>query len=157
MSFTGIQVAHTYTQINNARPEKVFPLLCPVREKDWIEGWEYTLIHSVSGVAEKGCVFTTPHHGKANTVWYITEHNPHQFVVEFVRVTPNEEVVKIAIKLSDSGNETTQATITYEYTGLNEAKNQWIVNDSAKDFEENMIEWEKAINHYLETGSMLTN
>jgi hypothetical protein len=34
--------------------EQVFPLLCPVRECDWLEGWNCTLLHSGSGLAEKG-------------------------------------------------------------------------------------------------------
>jgi len=58
-SFKARRVAHEYTQTNPASPEKVFPLLCPVREADWIPGWRYTLIYSDSGVAELGCIFTT--------------------------------------------------------------------------------------------------
>ena len=53
--------AHEYIQTNYAAPEKVFPLLCPVREADWIPGWQYELVYSESGVAELGCVFTTRH------------------------------------------------------------------------------------------------
>ena len=155
MKFTGKQAAHSYRQINNATPDKVFPLLCPVREKDWIEEWDYTMIYSKSGVAEKGCVFTTPHHGKEVTVWYITEHDPENYIVEFVRLTPNEEVVKIGIKLEDNGNGSTTADITYQYTGLNDAKNEWIETEFEKSFRNSMIGWEKAINHYLKTGKML--
>jgi hypothetical protein len=58
-SFASRRVAHEYTQTNPAAPERVFPLLCPVREADWIPGWRYKLIYSESGVAELGCVFTT--------------------------------------------------------------------------------------------------
>jgi hypothetical protein len=39
-----------------------FPLLCPVREGDWASGLAYRLIHSDSGIAQKGCVFATPKH-----------------------------------------------------------------------------------------------
>ena len=60
-SFKACRVAHEYTQTNPASPEKVFPLLCPVREADWIPGWRYKLIYSESGVAELGCIFTTEH------------------------------------------------------------------------------------------------
>lgn len=37
------RVSRTYTQQLCAEPEEVFPLLCPVREADWIEGWESRL------------------------------------------------------------------------------------------------------------------
>ena len=155
MEFNGTQASYTYVQRNNARPEVVFPLLCPVREKDWIDGWDYTMIFSTSGLAEKGCVFSTPHHGQQATVWYITEHDPENYRIEFVRHTPNEEVVKIAIFLSDNGDETTNATITYQYTALNEEKNRWIEENFEIEFQKNMIGWEKAINYYLETGEKL--
>ena len=156
MSFNGVQAAQSFRQINNATPDKVFPLLCPVREKDWIEDWDYTMIHSKSGLVEKGCVFTTPHHGQSDTVWYVTRHDPIKYIVDFVRVTPNEEVVKIDIHLEDNGDGTTTAVITYEYTGLNEAKNQWIKTEFENSFKQTMLGWEKAINYYLETGEMLS-
>ena len=59
-AFDAKRVSHEYTQTNDAPPEKVFPLLCPVREADWVPGWQYRLIYSESGVAEDGCVFSTP-------------------------------------------------------------------------------------------------
>ena len=58
-SFTSRRVTHEYIQTNAASPERVFPLLCPVREADWIPGWRYKLIYSESGVAELGCIFAT--------------------------------------------------------------------------------------------------
>ena len=152
MEFKGFQASRTYKQINNAPADLVFPLLCPVREKDWIDGWDYKMIFSKSGLIEKGCVFSTPHHGTEQTIWYVTEHDKENYKIEFVRVTPNEEVVKINIRLEDNGNGTTTSNITYQYTGLNEIKNAWIKEKSGKAFEENMIGWEKAINYYIEKG-----
>lgn len=32
-----IRVSHTYRQRLKAPPEQVFPLLCPVREKEWLK------------------------------------------------------------------------------------------------------------------------
>jgi hypothetical protein len=43
----------------NAPPEEVFPLLCPVREHEWLEGWQCEMIHTASGIAEKDCIFST--------------------------------------------------------------------------------------------------
>lgn len=53
------RIVRRYTTPLSATPEKVFPLLCPVREYDWIPAWRCTLVHSQSGIAELGCVFTT--------------------------------------------------------------------------------------------------
>lgn len=33
------RVRHSYTQSLIAPPGKVFPLLCPVREKEWVSDW----------------------------------------------------------------------------------------------------------------------
>lgn len=49
----------TYTQRLVGAPDTVFPLLCPVREADWIEGWDPVWVASNSGVAEPDCVFVT--------------------------------------------------------------------------------------------------
>ena len=37
--FKSIRVVKSYTMTINALPETVFPLLCPVREYEWIEPW----------------------------------------------------------------------------------------------------------------------
>jgi len=133
----------------------VFPLLCPVREKDWVEGWEYKMIFSKSGLIEKDCVFSTPHHGNEQTIWYVTEYDRENYKIQFVRVTPNEEVVKIDICLIDNENGTTTSNITYQYTALNDSKNLWIKEKLESEFKENMIEWEDAINFYIKTGQKL--
>ena len=33
------RITRAYDQHLAAEPARVFPLLCPVRELDWIEGW----------------------------------------------------------------------------------------------------------------------
>ena len=155
MGFKGIKVTKTYSQINHAKPAKVFPLLCPVKEKNWIDGWEYKMIYSESGVVEKGCIFSTPHHGNEETIWYVTEHDVKNFKVEFLRVTPKQEVVKIKIILEENGDDTTTSNITYEYTGLSKERNHWIKNELDKSFNDSMAWWKNAINHYLKTGKKL--
>lgn len=59
-----------------APPDAVFPLLCPVREYEWIDGWSCQLIFSDSGFVEDGCVFTTRLTGEGPTVWVTTRHDP---------------------------------------------------------------------------------
>ena len=53
------RVTRTYTQQLVAEPSKVFPLLCPVREADWVDGWDPLVVLTQSGVAEPECVFVT--------------------------------------------------------------------------------------------------
>ena len=57
--FEARRMVRSYRQTIDASPEIVFPLLCPVREAEWLDGWEFTMIYSVSGSMEKGAVFST--------------------------------------------------------------------------------------------------
>lgn len=153
--FNSLRSKMTFRQINSGTPAKVFPLLCPVKEADWIDGWEYVMIYSQSGVAEKGCVFTTPGPGNKITTWYITEHDAENFRIEFVRMAPGEMVVKIVIQLTDNKDGTTVSDISYEYTALSEEANSRISNELDTVFRNSMLYWEKAMNHYLQTGTKL--
>ena len=155
MKFKGIQQTHSYTQINNGNIEQVFPLLCPVREKDWLDGWDYKMIHSESGLIEKDCIFTTPNNGKLETIWHVTQYDKLNYKIEFLRLTPAENVVKINIQLEKINKQQTKAMIEYQYTALNEEQNKFIETELKQSFTDSMKWWEKAINHYLETGKML--
>ena len=155
MEFIGLKKTLTYTQINNGSIKDVFPLLCPVREKDWLDGWDYEIVYSSSELIEKDCVFTTPHHGEFSTVWQVTQYDKTDYKIEFLRVTPFENVVKINIQLAPLGTDKTEAVIDYQYTALNEEQNRFIETGLEKSFNESMQWWEKAINHYLLTGEML--
>ncbi|MTI87955.1 MAG: hypothetical protein FH748_08310 [Balneolaceae bacterium] len=155
MEFRGKQKICYYTQLNYGSRDDVFPLLCPVREKDWLDGWDFTMIHSESGLIEQDCVFTTPHHGEFETTWHVTQHDSKEYLIEFLRVTPRENVVRINITLHKVAENETEVHISYQYTALTEEQNHFIKNELEHSFEESMHWWEQAINHYLETGKML--
>lgn len=155
MNFKGIQKTYSYTQIYNGSIKNVFPLLCPVREMDWLDGWNFKMIHSNSGLIEKDCVFTTPHHGEYETVWHVTQYDKLNYKIEFLRVTPNENVVKINILLDRINVQQTKAIIDYQYTALNEEQNEFINNELGQSFIDSMKWWEKSIDYYLASGKML--
>lgn len=96
---------------NTARPltlrrTGVFPLLCPVREAEWLDGWRYTMIYSQSGLVEEGAVFRTPHEGEPDTVWVVTHHDPVHRRVEFTRFTHQSRVcvLKIGVGSRDASS-----------------------------------------------------
>lgn len=155
MSFQGKQKTLCYIQTNHGSLYDVFPLLDPVREEDWLDGWNYKMIHSHSGFIEKDCVFTTPHHSNHDTVWHVTQYEPMDYSIEFLRVTPGEYVARINIDLEKIEEKKTNVHIHYQYTGLNDEANFYIENQLKDDFCENMKWREKAINHYLKTGQKL--
>jgi hypothetical protein len=155
MAFEGSRVTHEYTQTNLAAPEKVFPLLCPVRESDWVPGWEYRLIYSQSGVAELGSVFTTPNERGPETVWVVTEYDAAAFRIAFAWVWPGLVAAQIRIDLQRKSPGMTESSIRYCYTGLSPQGNDEVARYDNAWFRNKMESWEKAINHYLTTGSLI--
>ncbi len=71
-NFTPKKIKSQFVQQFQAPPDKVFPLLCPVREYEWIEPWQCEILHSDSGIAEKNCVFRTHAPGESDDVWVIS-------------------------------------------------------------------------------------
>jgi hypothetical protein len=153
--FQGNRVTHEYTQTNAAPPAEVFPLLCPVRETDWVPGWQYRMIYSLSGVAEAGCVFATPNENGSETTWIVTEYDPAALRVAFVWVNPGLVAARIRIWLVGNSQGTTDARICYSYTGLSDAGNREVERYDQDWFGHKMQSWEQAINHYLRTGKLL--
>jgi len=162
-AFKSFRVAHEFIQTNLASPEKVFPLLCPVREADWIPGWQYDLIYSDSGVAELGCVFTTPnpatsvrsgeHSGKASeTTWIVTDYDPAAFRIAYVWINPGMVITELRIQLTQGEEDTTRSHIRFRYTGLSADGNRQLTEYDRTWFDNKMRNWESAINHYLRVG-----
>jgi len=153
--FQGNRVTREYTHTNAAPPAEVFPLLCPVRETDWVPGWQYRMIYSLSGVAEAGCVFATPNENGSETIWMVTEYDPAALRIAFVWMNLGLMAARIRISLVGNSQGTTDARICYVYTGLSNAGNREVERYNQDWFGHKMQSWEKAINHYLRTGKLL--
>ena len=144
------RVTRTYTQKLVAPPDRVFPLLCPVREADWIEGWNPTAVWSHSGLAETDCVFVmpgTPH----PSIWYVTRHEPERGFVEMLKIVPEMTVCRLSIQLA-AASWGCDATVTYSHTSLGPQGDVFVANFTEAFNEKFMREWETQINHYLLTG-----
>lgn len=144
------RATRTYTQRLAAEPSRVFPLLCPVREADWLEGWAPLVVYSESGVAEPGCVFLTEA-STSNAVWYVTRHEPGGGLVEMIKITPEVTACKLSIQLRavEGGSE---AEITYAHTSLGPAGDTFVESFSDEYYRQFMRDWETRINHFLTHG-----
>src|ERR1017187_8855103 len=147
------RATHTYRQRLDAPPEKVFPRLCPVRETEWAEGWLPELVISSSGVAEPDCVFTTPNKLAAD-IWYITRHEPEKLFVEMLKISPGTTACRLTIQLSEEGSGCI-ADVTYLHTSLGPAGDEFVARFTAEYYQTFMQAWEKELNHFLTTGSLL--
>lgn len=147
------RASHTYRQSLRGRAERVFVLLCPVRETEWAVGWAPRLVVSSSGVAERDCLFTTPE-GDREALWYLTRHDPGKLQVEMLKMTPGVTACRLEIQLLPDGAHCF-ADVTYTHTSLGPAGDDFVAAFTSDAYRRFMQAWEKELNHFLDTGRML--
>ena len=148
-----VRATRTFTQKLAAPPDRVFPLLCPVREADWLEDWDPLAVFTNSGVAEPDCVFMTkaaPH----PAVWFVTRHERERGFVEMLKISPEVTACRLSIQLAAAG-EGCEALITYSHTSLGPRGDDFVAGFTEEFYEGFMREWETRMNHYLKTGAAL--
>jgi hypothetical protein len=148
----------SYVQHIAAPPEVVFPLLCPVREGEWLEGWaeRCEMLWSASGVAERGCVFRTVEEGRPETIWTITDHDPDRGIVTFTSVTAGLSASTLRVEVSPDGDGASEVVIRCTVVptsaaGVVDAE----VRYERTDLLDSIVWWERSMNHYLLTGRLL--
>ncbi len=139
----------------NAPAVKVFPLLCPQRETEWLDGWNYKMIFSTSGLAENDAIFSTKHDGDVNTIWAVSRYDKRNKLIEFVRLTWETVITKIIYKVKDNHDGSSSVFVQYIFTSLTEKGDEY-VNDSGEKHFEHMTRWiEKSLNYFLQSGRKL--
>lgn len=154
-NFVARRITRSYRQTIHGSPDVVFPLLCPVREAEWLEGWHYTMLFSRSGLVEEGAVFTTPGDAEEDTVWVVTAHDPSRRRVEFTRFTPASRVCLLRIAVAPGGTGTSLVDVEYTYTATTPAGNAFLDGFTEESFLRAVTFWERSMNHWLSTGARL--
>ena len=156
--FRSQRVSRTSIITLNAPLESVFPLFGPIREKEWAAGWEPQLLYPTSDSLEEHMVFKTQshHHGlEPDYTWTLSKYHPEQAFIEYTVFTP-ERLWRISVQCRHGVvGETTEAEITYTFTGLTERGNAMNARALELMYRRELKDWEEAINHYLETGERL--
>jgi len=144
-----------YTMQLESDPETIFPLLCPVREYEWIESWACEMVFSVTGFAELDGIFRTldPASGLEDT-WVISRHE-RPSLVEFVRWN-SRRVIHYSISLKALGPGRTESEWKQVVTGLGDEGNTSVAALDGKGFETMCRMEEKMLNHFLKTGRRLS-
>ena len=154
-TFTARRITRSYCQSIHAGPEKIFPLLCPVREAEWLDGWQYAMIYSKSGLIEEGAVFRTSLAGEEDTIWIVTRYDPARREIEFVRFTPGSRVCVLRIAVREKTENSSFVDISYTYTAIGPAGNSFIDHLTQESFAAAVAFWEKSMNYFLATGQKL--
>ncbi len=142
----------------DAAPETVFPLLCPVREYDWIEQWQCTMVYTRSGYAEPGCVFQTAFKNDAGgdeitDTWVVCRHEPDREVA-FVRNNGHRTILyTITLEPDIRG---TRMTWKQQLTGLTPEGNDMVRAATQAEFTTLVASLEIMLDHYCITGRRLS-
>jgi hypothetical protein len=135
-------------------PEEVFPLLCPVREFDWIKAWDCDLIYTASGVAEEGCVFQTANPADGGTdTWVVSRFEP-EGRISFIRVNPLRTIrYDVFVERTPAGGSALRWE--QEITSLTEAADAHVRSLDQEAFTRQISTLEAMLEHYLRTGEAL--
>lgn len=104
-----------------------------------------------------GAVFRTSSEGEENTIWIVTKHGSSTYHVEFARFTPKARTWLLKIAVKPKGSHRSYVEITYTYTGVTLAGNDFIDHFTQGAFLDAVTFWEKSMNRFLETGMRLKN
>jgi hypothetical protein len=140
----------------SAPPERIFPLLCPVRETEWLEDWSYRMVYSLSGVAEAGAVFQTDRAERGKETWVISRYDPKGFMIEFVVVNPDSHVLKLDIVLEQETESRTRVRWVSAITALGEPGRALIQTYRDGRQASGIDHLAAALEHFCQTGRMLT-
>jgi hypothetical protein len=147
---SGKRIARVFSTNLPASPQKVFPLLCPVREYDWIPQWRCELIYSHSGYAELGCVFRTDFkdHFGAET-WVVCAYAKDRHIC-FVK-TGAHCTTRYNVSLEENQ---TGSTIRWEQeiTSLDDHGDMLLDEITEDVYDEKMKQINKLLAHYLLHG-----
>jgi hypothetical protein len=146
MTFTAMHRTASCTMRAAAPPADVFPLLCPVRERDWIPGWEADVLHSRSGVAELGCVFVTrPGEGR-RVAWLVTRYEPPRAIA--FAIFHGDVVGTLLIELAPTPDGA-ELVWSRAYTGLEPSGNDWIEANVPAKVEARLASLEDLLSRHL--------
>lgn len=150
MKYERVVVAETMT-IGQTK-ENIWPLLCPVREYEWIPNWNCRLICTSSGFNEPGCVFQTefPADGPVDT-WVTSVYQPASRL-EFIRANPLR-VIRYCIEL-ETVDDRTEMRWSQEITPLC-PEGVALATIKAESFKTQIAGLESMLRYYLENRTML--
>jgi hypothetical protein len=85
----------------------------------------------------------------------VTRHEPENWLVEMVKITPGITACRLIVRLYPSGSGC-NAVVTYSYTSLGPEGTKFVESFTEKYYREFMRAWEAELNYYLSTGKKLS-
>jgi hypothetical protein len=151
----------THTEEIHAPAGKVFPLLCPVKEYDWIDNWHCRIFFTRSGTNEEGCIFTEGIMGPVlagsavNSTWITNCYDEEKHHIQFVIFVQDLAVVRYDVTLDDGDSGRTRVVMDFEITAMNDEIGRLSDEEIRARLMGIVAFLSKALKHYCETGEML--
>jgi len=130
----GLRKEFLWTQDLPAPAERVFPLLCPVQEYDWLPAWRCEMVYSDSGVAEEGCVFTSKI--TSGETWLGTRYEPPNVVA--YAVFSKHLLLRMQAEISDKGDGSSEIRWLRSYTALDRLGRLYLQRYDQAQFDKEM-------------------
>ncbi len=150
MKTTGKRLTREYPMLMAYPARDIFPLLCPVREYEWIPHWRCRLVHSQSGHAELGCVFQTDFTDDYGLETWVVSRYEKEKEIAFVR-TGEHRTTRYTISLTPTAGGTTLLW-RQEITALTPRGEELLGAVAESGFTAMMRQLEELLNRHLDKG-----
>jgi len=154
MSFNPLRLTKHFEMHIPAPADRVFPLLCPAREREWLPYWHCHMVYSKSGRAEAGCVFETDFPDRGDMTWVVTKYDPPK-EIQYTVFKPESHVWNLEIFLKPMDSSLTHILWRHTFTGVSPGGNQFLSEYSDETHRLHLNFIEKALIHFLKNGNMI--
>ena len=132
--------------------EEVFPLFSPEGEKHWVPDWDY---ENITGGTTELCedyIFLTQHHDHAagKAIWIVKTYEPEAHRIQFYKVEPEDKVGVISVQCTPLGSSATRVNVSYAYTALSRAGEDFLDNFTEAAYRAYIGEWKILLERYFQ-------
>ena len=149
-----IRIRYQHSIKIHATKEEVFPLLCLVREGEWLPDFSSETVFSESGITELDSIFVTGHKTSYERFWIIPIYKKNNFI-EMVYFQPETKIVIIKLTLQESSTSKTSLQVEYIYTSISDKGNAALQEFTEEDFIKQINQWQVSLNYLFEKGSRI--
>lgn len=149
------RISRTTEFIANASITQVFPLFGPIEEMNWDPDWKPEIIYSEHSIPEERMMFTSPSRfdDERDYVWIITRFDPEKRIIEYC-ISSQHRVWFIDVQCIEENEHATRVRVKYTYTSLTERGAELNIASLESMFKEDLADWARAINSYLEKNPL---
>ncbi len=128
--------------------DRVFPLLCPKKEEEWIPGWECEVIFSESGYNEEGAIFKTIKAYGTELIWHTNAYDKDAGLVDFLITANGLFLFRFIIRVTKK-NGLLILNFDQTFTSISEKGKQFIREYESDNFQSRVDKLKKLMDDYL--------